>query len=243
MNWRTDIKAMFINLPSRKDRRVNMEREFRRVGFEAERFVGLLPEECTNDTLQYAVMNSRTRGAIGCHYSQVGVMKEALKEDKHAMVLEDDLVFCSDFTKRLDYICNYLDGKQWDVFWLGGTYHRDAVWHKANHPNGLPCDCTLNRDWEHTQDARIVRTYGAFSTHAYIVNKDSIPKILALLEANVYRSIGIDYLFILLQPKLLTFAFVPGCVKQYDNASNIGDGVTKFSVFSRLGSHWFSDKM
>ena len=31
--------------------------------------------------------------------------------------------------------------------------------------------------------------------------------------------------------------------KQYDNQSDIGNGITYFSEFSKLGSFWFADKM
>jgi hypothetical protein len=53
-------------------------------------------------------------------------------------------------------------------------------------------------------------------------------------------SMGIDWLFILLQPNLKTYAFNPGCVKQIDNKSDIGDW-TQFSAFSNLGAHWWAD--
>ena len=60
---------------------------------------------------------------------------------------------------------------------------------------------------------------------------------------HVSISMGIDWLFILLQPYLKTFAFVPGCVKQMDNLSDIGQGITRFSGFAILGPHWFRDRM
>jgi hypothetical protein len=31
--------------------------------------------------------------------------------------------------------------------------------------------------------------------------------------------------------------------KQYDNQSDIGNGVTYFSEFQKLGQYWFADKM
>ena len=100
-----------------------------------------------------------------------------------------------------------------------------------------------------TDDPRIIRTYGCFCTYAYIINKNSLEKIIKLLDENVHLSMGIDWLFILLQPRLKTFAFVPGMVKQMDNQSDIGDGITVFSGFSKLNGteensrYWWQNKM
>lgn len=236
--------ASFVNLDHRKDRLKHMEKELSRIGIQAQRTRGLLPIECQIDSPKVQVMRRRTPGAIGCHFSQVNVMKEALKQDKHAFVMEDDLIFCSDIQERLTHIENFLEGKEWDVFWLGGTFHvNPPYWHKAGHSHQLrDCECSLGKDAETTADPRIMRTYGAFSTFAYIVNKNSIQKILNQFDAHIHTSIGIDWLFIKLQPKLKTFAYVPGCVKQMDNMSDIGNGITKFSGFAMLGPYWWQDR-
>lgn len=243
-NWR-DCYISYINLDYRNDRRDHMEKELSRVGIEAIRFSALKTSEHKWDNLKTSIMLNRTPGAIGCHYSQVSVMEEALKEWKDAFVMEDDLIFCTDIKERLDYIQYFLNKHEWDVFFLGGTVDiNNPYWHKKGHNYELQtCDCSLERDAERTDDPRILRTYGAFSTHCYIVNKNSIEKILKYFDENLHLSIGIDYLFIKMQPQLKAFMFLPGCVKQRDNLSDIGNGITYFSGFSKLGKHWWADKM
>lgn len=238
--------ASFVNLDHRVDRLVHVQAQLERVGIEAERVRGILPEELDMDDPKLGVMQRRTPGAAGCHYAQVQCMENALKIGKHAMVLEDDVVFCQDWGRRIAIIEEFTSAHPWDVFWLGGCYHLDATWHAKGHPNpdmNGRCFCDLGRDWEETDNVHVRRTYGCWSTHAYIVNIESIPKILKLLEENVHLSMGIDWLFIMLQPTLNTFAFNPGCVKQYDNQSDIGKGMTHFSRFSFLGKHWYADYM
>lgn len=247
MNWRKAYTA-YVNLDHRVDRNLKMIQELKRVGINAERVRGMYPEEYDGDMEKVRKMKEYNGigGAIGCHYSQVGIMEKALKLKKNAFVLEDDVVFSTDIKDRLDYASQYLNGKEWDIFWLGGTYHLNpAVWHDEHHTNPLlkDCKCKLSRDVELTDDPRIVRTYGIWSTYAYIVNAKSLPKILKLLESHVHESISIDWLFIKLQPQLRTFAFVPGMAKQYDNKSNIQIGDMIFSEFAKLGIYWFSDKM
>lgn len=227
-----------------------MRKQLLRADIDAERHPGILPQDVDIEPVKTAVMQRRTPGAIGCHYSQVGIMEEAFKRGQNAWVMEDDLIFCEDFQLRLKIIDLWMQENEWDVFWLGGTFHSPAFWHKIGVSGMQPnCSAQLGKDCEPTDDPRFIRTYGAFCTYAYIVNYKSLDKVLSLLDQNVSQSIGIDWLFIKLQPQLKTFAFVPGSVKQMDNKSDIGDGDTIFSGFSRLNGtiensrYWYQEKM
>lgn len=233
----------FINLDHRKDRLRGMQKELQRVGIKAIRQRGIMPSEYKGDRSKVEVMRKRTPGAIGCHFSQVAIMEKALSVNQHAFVMEDDLIFCYDFKERMEHASRFLQDNEWDVLWLGGTYHLEPTWHKKGHPELPQCRCTNLKDVQATSDPKIVRTYGCWSTYAYIVNVNSISKILKMLDENLHMSIGIDWLFILLQPQLKTFAFLPGCIKQHDNKSDIGTGMTYFSHFSKLGDHWWQDRI
>lgn len=250
-----DCYAAYVNLAHRKDRLEHMQSQLQKAGIQAERFeaVHIKKDDSFSwhlDMAIYGTMYRRTPGAIGCYISQMEVMKEAHKRGKSALVMEDDLVFCSDIQKRFEYIENYINthSPNFDVFWLGGTFHvGPPYWHTGRNP--LLPGKWLGRDAERTSDPRIFRTFGAFSTHAYVVNYHHIPMILEQLEREKPTSIGIDYSFIRMQPDLLCYAFVPGCVKQMDNQSDIGSGWTIYSGFSRLNGteensrYWWQDKM
>jgi len=225
----------FVNLDSRTDRLKLISRELAKAQITAIRYRGMLPEEYKGSRERIACMLSRPqKGAIGCYMTQLKVMQDALALGKHAFVMEDDLVICDDFQRRVEHISRFCSTHEWDVIWFGGTFHVNPPWwHKH----------TLKRDAQVTSDPRIMRTFGAFSTHAYIVNGRSLSRILAWHEEILPKSMGIDWSFIQMQPQLLTYAFVPGCIKQYDNQSNIGKGVTYFSGFARLGPYWYADRM
>lgn len=241
-----DSYISFINLDHRKDRLKLMKQELAKVGITAERFKALKPVDCIDKLIpanRVEVMRKRTPGAIGCHFSQVGIMLKALALGKHAFVMEDDLIFCDDFKERMQIVDDFLKDREWDIFWLGGTYHKIPTWHKSGHPQLPECKCTLGKDYEPTEKREIVQTYGCWSTYAYIVNAKSLEKITRMLDEKIHLSMGIDWLFILLGPQLKTFAFVPGCVRQHDGKSDIGDGNTYFSHFNKLGPHWFESKM
>jgi len=233
--------ASFINLSHRGDRLVHMESQLAKIGLKAERFEAYRPNQFHGD--KYNVMYNRTKGAIGCYESQMEVMRIALSKNKHALVMEDDCIFCDDFNERLKLFEGSMRHQHWDILWLGGTYHLEPTWHKQGHPQLPLCDCKWYRDYENAGGENIVRTFGCWSTYAYIVNVNSIDKVLYQLEKWIPQSIGIDYSMILMQPYLHTFAFNPGMVKQLDNQSDIGTGITKFSNFEKLGEHWYKQKM
>jgi len=234
MSILNDSYISFVNLDHRKDRLMRMERTLAKAGITAVRQRGMLPSEYTGDPDRVKVMRDRTPGAIGCHFSQVEIMGEAWIRGRHAFVMEDDLIFCSDFHQRMAIIDEFCATHPWDVIWLGGTFHVNPPWWHKN---------DLRRDAECTDHPRMVRTYGAFCTYAYIVNRESLEKVVTMLDAQLPTSIGIDYAFIQMQPYLMTYAFVPGCITQYDNQSDIGKGMTVFSGFKKLGPYWFQDRM
>ncbi len=250
-----DFRVSFVNLDHRTDRLAHMDEQLATIGLHAIRTRGLLPHEVIERKIatpdQVATMFRRTQGAIGCHFSQVSIMERALELNKHAFVMEDDLIFCSDFNKRLNYIFNWCDSHEWDVIWLGASFHIPPYWHNIGGSSDRRNDCSANlgHDCETTDDPRMIRTYGAFATFAYLVNFNSISKILSLFDQNIHSSIGIDWLFIKLQPQLKCFSFVPGGVKQMDNQSDIGDGITRWSGFLQLNgtlensAYVYQDKM
>lgn len=231
-----DSFAAYVNMDHRKDRRDRMQEVLPKAGIHhAVRWRGMRPEEYTGDKARVQVMQNRTPGAIGCHFSQVGVMEAARDKGKHAFVMEDDLQFCQDFPKRVALMEEFLAVNDWDVLWLGGTFHVGPPWWHKTKP--------LCRDAECTNNPRMMRTYGAFCTYAYIVNRDRVDRVLRMLDEQLDKSMGIDWAFIQIQPELNTFAFVPGSIIQIDNMSDIGKGMTVFSGFKKLGPYWFQERL
>jgi GR25 family glycosyltransferase involved in LPS biosynthesis len=239
-----DCYASYINLAYRIDRNLHMKNELARVGIQAERFEAIKVDDHVWDMDIWATMYNRTKGACGCFVSQMMVMENALKQNKHAIVFEDDLIISSQILQRFEYIDNFIKTKEpnFDVIWLGGTVHiNPPYWHTGVNPDLMGSN--IGRDAEYIGDKRMFRSYGSFSTHAYIVNKKSIEKVLEMLKSTIPISMGIDWSFIKLAPQLNNFVYLPGCIIQKDNISDIGNGaMTIFSGFRSLGAHWFQDK-
>jgi GR25 family glycosyltransferase involved in LPS biosynthesis len=240
-----NLYAGFLNMDHRTDRLNHMEGQLSRVGLKAIRHLGKKPHEYNLDDPKYRVMLNRTPGAIACHEGQVDIMKTAQSMGQHALVMEDDIIFCEDFNKRIDYIDKWADSHDWDVIWLGASFHvNPCYWHPIGQSGMRPdCSAQLGKDCEPTDDPRMIRTYGAYVTFAYIVNYNSMDKIFKLFDEHLHTSIGIDWLFIKLQPQLKCYSFVPGCVMQMDNLSDIGNGMTVWSGQLNNGPYVFQKLM
>lgn len=243
-----NLYASFINLDHRTDRLTHMDGQLSKISLDVTRTRGIPWKEVIetyDKSNDLTVMLNRTPGAIGCHFSQVSVMKEAQRQGKNACVFEDDIIFCEDFDKRLEYIDKWADDHDWDVIWLGASFHvNPPYWHRIGESGMRPnCSALLGYDVKRTNDPRMIRTYGAYVTFAYIVNFKSMDKLFALFNHHLHTSIGIDWLFIKLQPQLKCFSFVPGCVMQMDNMSDIGNGMTVWSGQLNNGPYVFQKRM
>lgn len=242
MSLLDDCYISFLNLDHRNDRLEHMDAELARVGLTATRTRGRLPEEFDLTDPKFRTQVNRTPGSIGCWHGMEEIAYKALELDKHAVILEDDLLFCGDIHKRLDIIEDFIKDREWDIIWLGGTVHiAPHHWHTGENPD-LP-DSNLGRDAEDIGHKYLYRSYGSFSTHAWILNKKSIKKVFGMLDSIEHMAMGIDFGCIKLAPQLQNFVFLPGCVIQKDNLSDIGRGHTIFSGFVRLGAHWFQKRL
>jgi GR25 family glycosyltransferase involved in LPS biosynthesis len=240
-----NLYAGFLNMDHRTDRLNHMTEQLKKLPIAAVRHRGKKPQEYDLNNPKYSVMLNRTPGAIACHEGQVEIMKTAQSIGAHALVMEDDIIFCDDFSERLNYIDEWTKTHEWDVIWLGASFHvNPPYWHKFGQ-SGMPPDCSaqLGKDCEITDDPRMIRTYGAYVTFAYIVNFNSMDKIFNLFDQHLHTSIGIDWLFIKIQPQLKCFSFVPGCVMQMDNMSDIGSGMTVWSGQLNNGPYVFQKRM
>jgi len=109
MSLLDDCYISYLNLDQRLDRREHIEKELYRVGLVAGRTRGKLPEEYDMTEHRFKVMAGRTPGAVGCWMGMREMMVEAIKQNKHCFVLEDDVVMATDFKERIDYMEKFFE--------------------------------------------------------------------------------------------------------------------------------------
>ncbi len=105
-----------INLPSRTDRRAQMQAQLRKVGIDPDAspvrfFDAIRPDDAAGFP---------TIGARGCFLSHLGVLRDARDAGhQRILVLEDDLDFGAGFVRRFEALAPALEQLQWDLWHLG----------------------------------------------------------------------------------------------------------------------------
>lgn len=105
-----------INLPERKDRRDEMEKQLALIGLslnhpKVQLFAAIRP----NDVGEFESI-----GARGCFMSHLEVLRDArLKKLDRLLILEDDLNFSNDFLQRINDVLNQLEQSNWSIFYGG----------------------------------------------------------------------------------------------------------------------------
>jgi len=248
MSLLDDCYISYLNLDIRPERKEHIENELERVGIKAVKTRGKLPEEYDLTIPAFSVMLGRTPGAIGCWMGMREMMVKAIEQNKHCFILEDDVVLATDFKERISYMEKFFETHDWDIWFGGALFHCNPPhWHNGN---GFLLDGSyLGKDAEQTDDERVMRVFGCFSTHCWIIKRESVQKVMEMLDEVMHRSIGIDHACIIIEPKLNCYTFVGGSARQIDNLSNIGTGMTMYSNFARLNGneensrYWFTDKI
>ncbi len=229
---RSTLDTWYINLDKRTDRKVQIEAELARVNLPARRLSAFTKEDFTGPALDIAEMR-RTPNTLGNWLSHTYLMRTVQNTERDVLIVEDDTLLCADFQERLHYLEEHLP-EDWDIVYLGATFHIDPPqWHADD----------LGRDVEVTDVPHLLRAYGVWSNHGYIVRGRSARKLLGLMQNIMPKAAGSDTAMIMLQPQLKAYVMVPGAVFQRDGVSDIGDGITRFSGFLNLGPYVYTQRM
>jgi hypothetical protein len=164
--------GFYINLDTRTDKRAAFENELARVGLSG--IVQRLPAT-TPDHLGYELNAAGTYSAegyaIACTTSHARAVQLAAELNwRNVLIFEDDAMFYTDNYDPIPIIEQALDGLSdipWDLFYLGvdlGTRHS-----------------TLDEIAPH-----LVHVRESICAHAYIVNSNVFPSILAAAQTKMH---------------------------------------------------------
>ena len=110
-----ETQAIFvINLQHRADRRMEMQKQLALVGWRAEFFSAVRPEDAGGFP---------SIGARGCFMSHLGVLKQAQRAGvRQLVILEDDLDFVPGFAQQWQSAMSALEAKTWSIFYPGHVF-------------------------------------------------------------------------------------------------------------------------
>ena len=174
---RSKFNAYYINLPSREDRRLNVETQLERLGVYVTRVeavdVRLNETElagCSGDE-----RNMKTcAGKIGCKLSHLKALKLAMSaRAKYVAIFEDDF----EWTTEIDpttVVREIVDFEKlfpsWNVIGLSMRVKKFT-------------DVRKNISLGPKAEGKILRIKAAVKSHAYVVRYDYLPRLIANFEA------------------------------------------------------------
>jgi hypothetical protein len=214
MNIEEEFPARYwINLGRRQERRFETEWQLQRAGFTAERFPAV-DARFVRKTRGY---ESAGRYALALS-QRLAIRKAMLAGAKAVLILEDDVVFHPEITKRLEEIELPED---WGIFYLGCA-HRWRPW-----PSGM---------------AGLVRTPYALDTHAFAVRAPYFKQVMAALSVKPDRktehALASDWFLADLHQNIPTYACYPNLAWQaVSNSDLAGD---TYSNYTKYGEQWAS---
>jgi hypothetical protein len=160
-----------INLASRLDRRAQMRTQLRRVEIDPD-----APPVVFFDAVRPAEPDGfPTIGARGCFLSHLGVLRDARAAGhRRILVLEDDLDFAADFTRRFARTAPAAERRGWDVWYLGALAVEPA-----------PPDAHADDDLVALPPDSVV-----LGTHMLAFDAGAIARLVPYLEAMLTRPVG-----------------------------------------------------
>jgi glycosyl transferase family 25 len=167
-----NYRIFCINMEKSKDRWQFIKNNCNQQFIDIQRFPAYngkkinIPKLINNNYLKYR--NSLEYGQIGCAYSHIKLWEKCLKLPyKYFIILEDDTIIPNKFKEKINCIIEN-SPKIWDIIYLGGCYVKGKLVNK--------------------QFIKPTSLYGKYNlcTHAYIINKKSIPKLLKKMKPIEY---------------------------------------------------------
>jgi glycosyl transferase family 25 len=115
-------KVFVINLPSRADRRREMDQQLRSIGLAIDApLIEVFPAIRPPDKGSFD-----SAGARGAFSSHLGVLRNAVRAGyRRILILEDDVNFTQNFNAQLDRALRSIDSQGWQLFY-GGYKLMDA---------------------------------------------------------------------------------------------------------------------
>jgi GR25 family glycosyltransferase involved in LPS biosynthesis len=177
------MNCHYINLSFEHEKRHLIEANFHQ--FNSKKWVLNRFEAIDKNFFQTnQVKGQLSDGAKGCFLSHRALMNQHIKSDSHLYIVEDDVVFCNK-TQHLVEKVTSLDSMDWDMLFTDVCIPQAPQMMTLYQ---LKQECTKEDQLRVLDLAQM----NFASTAAYIVNKKSIAKVAALLNAPDELNIPID---------------------------------------------------
>lgn len=162
-----------------------------------------------NMNIQFYRTYRNKNGAEGCFNSHIEIIKEAYdKKYSNIIILEDDINPYNLTQNRLDSVIDFIKNNKFDIFYLGICPE-------------------IRKDSKIIDKKNKIYSVKSLGTHAYILNKNSIEKLITVK----YKGIPLDNYYN--EKFIFSYGIFPSLFYQYGFKSSIVNG---FNVHNSISS-------
>lgn len=218
----------YINLPYRVDRRAEMEKELKKWGWleRTERVEGVVAWFSLASSLRRPFsslplhpptgIHTPENGGLGCTKAHIKIVKMFLANPslRHALIMEDDLMFLGDPRSKIGWFLHEYGDKGWDALMLAAN---------------------LLATTPYTQELTRIRR--AYTTAAYAITRATAEKLLPIFErseqlltAEKRYGYSLDALWEIEQSANRWYTFEPKAAIQRTSYSDVEKFIATYSV-------------
>ena len=207
--------TFFINLESRKDRLEHAEKEFEKLGIEAER------------------VNARKNdnGALGCTFSHIACLQLAKKRNyEHVFICEDDICFkdpelLKTNLEKFQTNCNFI----WNMIVIGGNNVPPYQKLSDYHIRIFQCQTTTGYIVHKNYYDTLIANFKESATN--------------LMKTGNKKMYALDIYWKRLQIQDYWFMIIPATVTQYESYSDIEEKVVNYDgLMLDLDKPWLMER-
>lgn len=175
-----DLRALYINAPSREDRRRHIVRELRRARIRHERVNGVIIPLTSIALTQCSskLELARCAGKMGCQLSHLLALKRAIRRRwDHVAIFEDDFAWAQDFDPfNVRHAIRTIQKQfpEWDVILISANIVRHAV------ESGKDSSIVVVKLGKLKRV--VVRVREAYATHGYLVRRTYLDRVRGAFE-------------------------------------------------------------
>jgi glycosyl transferase family 25 len=217
-------EVVVINLKKDTQKLESITKQLEKQNIVFERFDAINGKTLDNkDEFTPFCNNFCSSGLKGCALSHYNVWKNCITKGYDSiMVLEDDAIFIDNFDEKFQSIYNSIP-KDYDIIYLGSLFYCDPTQ-------------TFNRLWGYKNtkiNENVLQVEGCAGTHAYIITRKCIEKII---NEKLYFHIDSNLMDFVKKYNLTVYAVTPMLIKQDQNNSNISskDPILLNNIFNKI---------
>jgi GR25 family glycosyltransferase involved in LPS biosynthesis len=208
------MKAFYINLKHAVARREQIESQKRLFGINIQRFEGI------EGRTQPVKIKGLSDGQLGCLLSHLTILRNQLTQEHDVLIIEDDSILTENF-KQAIAIPQYLSsiGAEWDIVYLDATIVQPALMGKLFRLKNStpPQKITVVELNDESQ---------AFGTHSYIINRNSIKKLVGFIEKLAFQGKAIDNIYVALNSSKMIKAHLTIPFLAYGSQETLNSQIT-----------------